>query len=71
MESKLIFVLSGFLCEGSKIRASIEYFRAHSEITFSTFRDKLSDPFLDFLTFENRIDILSRNVGYILPLYAT
>jgi hypothetical protein len=30
-----------------------------------------TEDFLDFFTFENRMDILSRNVGRILPLHAT
>ena len=44
MENELKCVISGFLCEISKIRDTLWYYGPHSGITLSTFRDNLSDP---------------------------
>jgi len=44
MESELMCVISGFLCEVSKICVTVSYCRTHSWISLSTFRYDLSYP---------------------------
>ena len=65
------------MCVGD-ISSLLSYYTAYSGNSSPTFRDDLSfqswpivqDFFLDFLTLENGIERLSRNVGKELPVHA-
>jgi hypothetical protein len=70
-------VISGFRHDFADIYALLGHYAAWSGNLLLMFRDYLSVPasrmkkaWLDFLTLEDGTDMLSRNVGKKLPLYA-